>query len=110
MNPATQDLRNVLDCEHPGSYIQHSEAIEYAAPLLDAILVALANAACSRSDSESHLPADPQSSIALAMLGRDLLACSARHAQWLFEIARGDHRPARRVGDDRDPCVVGGFR
>lgn len=94
MNPATQLLRNLIDCEEPSGIVAHVEAIDYAAPLLDAIIVALANAACPRTDAESHLDADPQSTIALAMLGRELLWCSAKHSQWLFEIARGDHAPA----------------
>ena len=99
MTAPTQLIRNLIDCEQAQSFVAHSDAIGYATPLLDAIMVALANAACPRSDAESHLAADPESVIALAMLGRDLLWCSNQHASRLFEIARGDHRPGRR-GDE----------
>jgi hypothetical protein len=100
VNPSTKYLRNLIDCNQPRAFLSHSEAIDYSAPLIDAIMVALANAACPRGDAEPHLPADPESTIALAMLGRELLWCSASHARWLFETARGDHRPSRGDGDE----------
>jgi hypothetical protein len=98
MNPS--NLRNVLDCDQPRGSLSHLEAIEHAAPLIDAILVALANAACPRGDEEPHLSTDPESTIALAMLGRELLWCSANHSRCLFETACGDHRPSRGDGDE----------